>query len=108
MKEKHKKEKYKSSSVQYGERNLLCNITDILYQMAFIIMMGRKALYDVLCSVIHGDVSKSIAEQNPSLITCCATPLMALFVKARFMANENEINCDSSLVIHTPSAWTST
>lgn len=55
----------------------------------------------------HSGVSKSVAEPNPFL-TCMQHDSADIpFIKAQLVANRNEINCDSSLVIYTPSVWTS-
>lgn len=52
-------------------------------------------------ALAHSGVSKSIAEPNPFLTCMQCNSADTPFIKAQLAANRNEINCDSSLVIHT-------
>lgn len=70
----------------------------------------EKAVYDVSAdwsASASSDVSKSIAESNPFFTCMWHNSTDIPFIKAQLVANRNEINCDSSLVIYKPSGWTS-
>jgi len=77
--------------------------------MAFIVVLGREGR--TWCALQISRRQHTVVWASPlynKILTCMwCNSADILFIRAQLAANRNEFNCDNSLVLYTPSIWTS-